>query len=185
MTFERDECPLDVKYKGIDYELTHLMIHSPSEHTLSGHSFGAEVQMVHHNHEHGDFIVSVMLDATAPARAFMPMHNNSFFDTIGRSFVRMSPEGIPLHVGSHKNRLNPYSSLLPATPAVYAYEGSFTTPPCVEHVQWLVYAESTAISVDDLNGIRANPVGESLLNGMGNNNRPIQSRNGRKVWFTA
>lgn len=179
MDLSKAQCPLHVRYNGVNYDMKSISVRSPSEHTIGGQQYAAEAQMVHHNSEYGDLVVSVMLDLSE-GLSFMPQSNNSFFDGIERSYTRISPEGDIIHVGSHKNRLNPYNTLLPATPRVYTYDGSMTTPPCQEGVHWLVYGQPTVISQYDLNAIRK--VGRvTVVNEWGNNNRPQQPRNGRKI----
>eukprot|EP00466_Bigelowiella_natans_P015535 jgi/Bigna1/127139/aug1.4_g1847 len=47
-------------------------------------------------------------------------------------------------------QINPYEELLPASPAYFAYQGSLTSPPCTEGVEWVVMAEPIGISTSQV-----------------------------------
>ena len=58
----------------------------------------------------------------------------------------------------------------------YSYEGSLTTPPCSEGVQWVVLEEGFVVNGDDL----------KALSGIeGTNRRPVQELYGRTVFYRA
>ena len=64
------------------------------------------------------------------------------------------------------------NQVLPANTDFAYYQGSFTTPPCTEGVQWLVC----------LDRMKASPAQiEVLKNIEGENNRPTQAVNRREV----
>ena len=55
----------------------------------------------------------------------------------------------------------------------YRYDGSKTTPPCDEPVDWYVMREPKTISAEQVDGLLA-------LSG-GPNNRPVQPKGGRRI----
>ncbi|CAN8071549.1 unnamed protein product [Agarophyton chilense] len=59
------------------------------------------------------------------------------------------------------------------TSDIYAYTGSFTTPPCTEGVQWLILSHRMPVSEDDVNEILRMQGGENV--------RPLQETHGRRV----
>ena len=62
--------------------------------------------------------------------------------------------------------------LLPNDHTYYAYDGSFTTPPCTEKVKWVVLTTPVSLSKQQIERFRA------VIKG---NNRPVQPLNGRQV----
>ncbi|XP_052889447.1 carbonic anhydrase 7-like [Anopheles moucheti] len=63
----------------------------------------------------------------------------------------------------------------------YSYEGSLTTPPCLETVNWIVSAKRLAVTEQELNRLR------SLIGTNGApislNYRPVQPQNTRRVFY--
>jgi hypothetical protein len=57
----------------------------------------------------------------------------------------------------------------------YRYAGSVTTPPCSETVKWFVLRTPSVVSQAQVDAFAA-------LLYQGNDNRPVQSRNGRGVF---
>ena len=55
----------------------------------------------------------------------------------------------------------------------FRYDGSLTTPPCSEPVEWYVMRETKTISAEQVDGLQA-------LSG-GPNNRPIQPKSNRAI----
>lgn len=62
--------------------------------------------------------------------------------------------------------------VLPENLAYYAYAGSLTNPPCTEGVMWYVLRRSIEASAEQLDVIRSR---------IGENARPIQPLNGRRI----
>jgi len=63
-------------------------------------------------------------------------------------------------------------ALLPQARTTYRYDGSLTTPPCSEGVQWFVMTTPIALSGAQIGAFT------TLFHG---NNRPVQSLNERPV----
>ncbi len=57
-------------------------------------------------------------------------------------------------------------------PEFYYYQGSLTTPPCSEGVEWVVMKKPLTISLDSYRALNEH---------MGESNREVQPLNGRKV----
>jgi carbonic anhydrase len=64
------------------------------------------------------------------------------------------------------------STLLPEDGTFFRFKGSLTTPPCTEGLTWSVYEQPIHISKEQL---------ATFLKVIGNNARPIQPLNDRKV----
>lgn len=64
------------------------------------------------------------------------------------------------------------AAMLPASLHVYNFAGSFTTPPCSEGVNWHVATTPVTASKEQI---------ETLNGLMGNNARPVQPLNDRKL----
>jgi hypothetical protein len=92
--------------------------------------------------------------------------------------------GVETAVRNNPVPLNPYTSFLPGRQTHYMYNGSLTTPPCTEGVQWLVYDQPVAISRDDLYILRSAiaTLPHNVVSSTGNNNRnPARPLNNRPV----
>ncbi len=63
-------------------------------------------------------------------------------------------------------------AILPNKHTYYAYDGSFTTPPCTEGVKWVVLAEPVSLSRHQIDEFRRTIDG---------NNRPVQPLNNREI----
>ena len=64
------------------------------------------------------------------------------------------------------------NSLLPDDRGYYNYNGSLTTPPCSEVVNWHLLKGTVTVSPQQLNVL------ESIMH---HNNRPLQALNGRVI----
>ena len=66
----------------------------------------------------------------------------------------------------------------------YMYQGSLTTPPCTEAVNWYVSSKVLSASKSQLDSFRAHLSGDfTFAKGRGNN-RALQPPNGRLVHYT-
>ena len=148
-------------HEGTRYELAQFHFHSPSEHTVDGEHAAMEMHLVHKSAANEVAVVGVFIEpgeaenpAFADVWAYLP-------DASNRS--RTSEQTVDV------------AAMLPAKKNAYAYEGSFTTPPCTEGVDWVVLTEPVRLSQGQIDTFRA------ILMG---NNRPTQDLHGREVALT-
>lgn len=140
---------------GVSYELLQFHYHVPSEHTVMNAHYPLELHFVHRNADNGLAVVGVLVNWGEENSDLAKVLNN------------LPVLGAPDSILSNFN----VQSLMPAG-ATYAYEGSLTTPPCDEKVQWLLKAEPISASYNQLSIL------SKLYNG---NNRPVQKQGNRVV----
>jgi carbonic anhydrase len=138
------------------YQLKQFHFHVPSEHTLDGESFEVEVHLVHEDAKGSVAVVGIVGNRGSSHPAFTLLHGE------------LPATGATL---STSQRLDP-TDFLPEDRTYYRYDGSFTTPPCTEGVDWFVLKQPKDASTANIENLRA------LL---GKNNRPIQPLYDRKV----
>lgn len=124
---------------GKFYTLRQFHLHTPSEHALNGKRFEAEVHFVHVAEDGNALVVGVFLT---------PGGENGLFTTV----IQAAPakEGTaridtPLDI----------TALLPQAAGLFRYQGSLTTPPCAEVVDWNIYADPVKVSGADIDAFRA------------------------------
>jgi carbonic anhydrase len=137
------------------YQLKQFHFHTPSEHTIHGENYPAEVHFVHKDDKGNLAVVGMMIKNGDQNDAFQ-----DFIDKIPRQANK------PVKVG-------PFSAdrILPAQGFYYAYEGSLTTPPCSENVKWIVMKQPIEMSSRQIT---------ALSNITGSNARPTQPLHSRK-----
>ena len=133
------------------YALKQFHFHHPSEHLVEGKRFAMEVHFVHAGTD-GMAVVGVLVVAGKP---------NAMFKKIVSTMPREEGSPVPADPA-----IDP-GGLLPTRRAYYHYEGSLTTPPCSETVDWIVLTHP--IEVDEVDIARF-----SKLYPM--NARPVQKR---------
>lgn len=139
---------------GVEYQLLQFHVHTPSEHSIDGRHYPMEAHLVHRNADGGLAVVGVLIDAGAAG----VIDELPLPDAVGAS-VELDAALDPSH-------------LLPAARAFHTFEGSLTTPPCSEGVQWIVMREPATAREATIARIAA------LL---GPTNRPVNPLNGRAV----
>jgi carbonic anhydrase len=117
------------------YELTAFGFRTPSEHYIDGAPYPMEMQMVHRGEDGAIAILSVMVE--------VGQHNPSL-DQIWQNAPLAPGSNVPENVQVSA------LSLLPADRAYFTYEGSLTTPPCTENVQWYVLRSPVQMSESQL-----------------------------------
>jgi carbonic anhydrase len=138
------------------YALKQFHFHHPSEHLVEGKRFAMEVHFVHAGTD-GMAVVGVLVVAGKP---------NAMFKKIVSTMPREEGSPVPADPA-----IDP-GGLLPTRRAYYHYEGSLTTPPCSETVDWIVLTHP--IEVDEVDIARF-----SKLYPM--NARPVQKRERRFI----
>jgi carbonic anhydrase len=143
---------------GRAYQLVQYHFHAPSEHTVDGKQFPMEMHLVHANAEGQLAVIGVLITEGAHNAAFDPIWANL-----------PVTKGVEHHL---EHVTVDVDALLPQARTTYRYEGSLTTPPCSEGVQWFVMTAPIALSAAQIDAFTA------LFHG---NNRPVQSLNERPV----
>lgn len=122
--------------------LMQLQFRVPSEHTFGQGAWApAEMQFVH-QHPTGAFtIVGAMVVEGADDNARWAPYIDAM----------TTPQGTDGTVTID------WPNLLPSAPELvtYRYDGSLTTPPCTEHVQWILLAEPITLSAAQIDKMRA------------------------------
>ena len=143
--------------KGDRYELKQFHFHSPSEHLVNGESLPMEVHLVHQN-EDGDYAVIGLLFAEGA--------RNEILDQMPSFRLERGEDpsgGEPADINALIHDRRDY----------FLYNGSLTTPPCTEGVQWAVFKQPIAVAPEQIQHYH------DLLGF--DNNRPIQPHNARIV----
>ena len=140
-----------------NFRLVQFHFHHPSEHTINGASFPMEVHFVHTDEAGNLAVIGVLMTAGRINKVF-----NAIVLTMPNG------EGPPIRADT---KIDP-NGLLPSKRSYYRYEGSLTTPPCDESVDWFVLTEPIHVAEADINSFaRLYP----------QNARPVQKDNRRFV----
>ena len=143
------------------YTLVQFHFHHPSEHTIAGKPSAMEAHFVHQNGGGDLAVLGVMMKAGSA---------NAVFKKI--------VETMPQHAGppvKADKKIDPHA-LIPSERGYYRYEGSLTTPPCSEVVNWLLLREPVAVAQADIDAF-------AKLFPM--NARPLQDENRRFVLMSS
>jgi carbonic anhydrase len=145
----------DVKVASGDYKLLQFHFHTPSEEKVNGKAYPLVAHLVHTSDAGKLAVVAVLFKqgqknaALEKVFAAMPAKEDGKADLAGGMNV---------------------TKLLPTKRSYWAFEGSLTTPPCSEEVQWHVLKEAVEMSKEQIAAFKK-------LYPM--NARPVQALNGR------
>lgn len=145
------------------YPLVQAHLHSPSEHTINGKKFDAEMHFVHARSDGHVTVVGLLIKAAksgVPNAQIQLMLDNT--------------QNIP-DAQTHNPTdivFDPAALLPKGSRNFFAYSGSLTTPPCTEGVNWYVYEKPITMSSAQL---------EQLRTFYSDNDRDTQALNGRQV----
>jgi carbonic anhydrase len=148
------------------YQLVQFHFHAPSEHTINGVRYDAELHLVHTNVIGETAVIGVLLSSSA---AGLPI-----FDTIMANSPTSTGE---IELSEEVNVFD----LLPFRRGFYRYAGSLTTPACSESVQWFLMQNPVPITPGALAKLHRVIGLFPNYGGYPNNNRPIANQNGRSV----
>lgn len=142
---------------GRTFGLQSMHMHAPSEHTVEGEQFAAELHLVHADAD-GALAVVGLLFALGAA------------DPGVQALLDAAP---PVGETAENGVAVDPTAYLTADAAYYRYDGSLTTPPCSEGVAWHVMREVRTVSQEQVDRLAAI--------GGGPTNRPIQPLYGRAI----
>lgn len=148
-----------LKVAGQTYSLLQFHFHTPSEETIGGKHMAMVGHFVHKNAAGQLGVVAVLMQPGPIVKnaAYAPV-----FDHLPRPNEKITVEGLELDL----------AAMLPTDKSYYSFEGSLTTPPCSESVNWMVLKRPIALGNDQIKAFRR------LFNA---NARPVQPLNGRVV----
>ncbi len=146
----------DTNYWGHEFYLARIVFHSPSEHTINGKRFPAEIQLINIDTANKLLIIAVLVT------------QGQSNHTLSQVLQNIPREQSQLIV-TQKFDVN---GLLPHSVEYWHYLGSLTYPPCTDSVQWFVMKKQIQASKAQLDSLRAI---------LGNNARQVQPLNNRKI----
>jgi carbonic anhydrase len=118
----------------MSYDLLQFHFHAPSEHHVDGKAFPMEVHFVHKNASTGTLgVLGIFMQAGAANPVFAGLASVFPEETGAKAPVDVDPNG-----------------LLPGELDYWTYEGSLTTPPCSEIVDWMVAVQPIEVAKTDI-----------------------------------
>jgi carbonic anhydrase len=156
------DLPMSLELGATIYELVQFHFHAPSEHTIDGVHAPLEAHFVHKSAAGELAVLGILIgegehnEVMAPIIAALPS----------------SPDD-PRHLG---NLDLPMNNLRQMPRAYYRYNGSLTTPPCSEGVQWIVAAGLYEISDQQM---------AEIVPHLHDNFRPVQALGSRKIGYVS
>ncbi len=139
------------------YELTHIRFHRPSQTKVDGKPMAMEMHFFHKDASGKLLVLGVLMRESA-------VQNRALWAMWKHIPAKESAESTVSGVS-----FNP-SNLLPESMGYYAYEGSLTTPPCAEGVQYLILKSPIGVQREMIDNFPFKM-----------NARPVQPLNGRKI----
>jgi len=140
------------------YELLQFHFHTPSEEALGGKRKPLVAHFVHRSAEGQLGVVAVLFDFGKANETYAPV----FAHLPARAGETLTADDLTLDL----------AALLPTEKGYYSFEGSLTTPPCSEGVNWMVLKQPVKLSAQQIQRFRQM---------FSFNARPIQPLNGRVV----
>ena len=117
------------------YTLAQFHFHHPAEHLISGKRSAMELHFVHTISDRNAAVVGILM---------VPGKSNATFHKIVQAMPTSPGSSVNADPGIDPN------GLLPATHDYFRYEGSLTTPPCDEVVEWSLLRTPLEVAEDDI-----------------------------------
>ncbi|KAH7662818.1 Carbonic anhydrase alpha-class protein [Dioscorea alata] len=155
---------------SIQYSLTQIHWHNPSEHQIEGTSYDLEAHMVHESKDGKTAVIAILYKLGASNHFLEKLEDNvKKSESQQTQYVGViDPKSV---LGVMDTKIIPFENY-----QYYRYIGSFTTPPCSEGVIWTVINKVGTVSADQVAMFQyAQEVGSK------ENARPLQPRDGRLI----
>ena len=146
------------------YHLVQFHFHSPSENMLHKESFPLEIHFVHQSDDGELAVIGVFVE-----------DGQAGPNPVLQEIVDHLPNDQGQEHTIQGERINP-AHLLPTKRDYYSFNGSLTTPPCSQNVQWIVMAHPITASSAQIVRLRREMGGA--------NARPVQPLNGRVISYS-
>ncbi|KAJ4977600.1 hypothetical protein NE237_008380 [Protea cynaroides] len=151
-----------ININGTDYKLQQCHWHSPSEHTIDGKRFAAELHMVHQISNVSFAVIGILYRIGRP---------DSFLSELEEEIEAIANTEDEISIG----KINPKHVKMGGR-KYYRYQGSLTTPPCTEGVTWTIIKRVRTISAEQVQLLR-----NAVHDDSESNARPLQSLNDRVI----
>jgi len=176
---EEEKNSMGILLDGEEYQAQQFHFHFGSEHRIDSRQFPLEMHIVHKSARGKLAVVAVLFKIASKTDNVLSALIMAAVAQVRNPSETSSFPGKP-HFSM--KQLLPQKSL---KQSYFRYEGSLTTPPCTEGVQWVVLARKSHVSKWDLNKLKKkmercqgkDQIGSRLAG----NARPVQSLNGRSV----
>lgn len=147
-----------LNFDGKDYKLVQFHFHNPSENQIDGKTYPLEGHFVFQTDKGETTVVSVL---------YKEGKENKELKSIWSKMPAKANKEVEL---SDDIDLNDF---LPSNQDYYNFQGSLTTPPCTEGVNWIVFKHQKTISKKQI---------KTFSDTLGfENARPVQPLNGREI----
>lgn len=156
-----------INLNGEEFEVINIHFHLESEHAVDGERSNLEMHIVHGNETGGLSVLGVLIEEGEFNPTLAP-----FFDTVGS---QLEANGELPDTVEFTEEIE-IAELLPDDNTGWFYNGSLTTPPFDENVNWFVFEESIEASPEQID------VFEDFLESVDleSNNLDLQPLNGRQ-----
>jgi carbonic anhydrase len=159
LTLRADYAPgSTITLDGQPYDLLQFHFHTPSEHLIAEKPYAMELHLVHRNPAGVLAVIGVFIEQGQQ-------------NPIVQKIWDVMPDQPDTEKAVRELTVNA-DRLLPKHRTFYRYQGSLTTPPCSEGVEWIVMREPIALSVAQIDRF------QQLFDP---NARPVQPMNQRQL----
>lgn len=149
-----------LKFSGKAYKLLQFHFHTPSEHQYNGKNFPMEMHWVNQAEDGSLLVLGLMIEQG---------QNNV---ELSRLWNIMLPQKTGEQIDISQDQAPDISKILPSASKHVFYEGSLTTPPCSEGVQWVIYEQPAQMSQAQIEAFQAI---------FSDNHRPLAPLNNREL----
>ena len=153
-----NDVPMALDMGDVHYELVQFHFHAPSEHTIDGQHSPLEVHLVHKSADGELAVMGILVE-------------EGEHDVLWEPMIGALPDGPgdDRHLEDLDLDMN---ELHPLPKRLFRYQGSLTTPPCSEGVEWIIMTERRQISPEQMT---------AMVSRLHDNNRPVQPLENRKI----
>jgi carbonic anhydrase len=152
-----------ITVNGTVFDLAQFHYHDPSEHTVNGLGYPMEEHFVNTSASGAETVVGVFIQLGAHNNALDPILNAASTLSAANSKTTLSTVD--------------FAGLLPSSTQGWFYEGSLTTPPLSQTVNWFVFSTPITMDFGQLQKYEA----AAKAGGFLPNARPQQALDGRQL----
>jgi len=153
--------------------LLQFHIHAPSEHTIDGKHYDAELHLVHKDTDEDELaVIGVFFDRVKGGN-----RHNPFIESLRVNDLRERDSMIVPEIPLFEELVRKLK-----TDKIYNYPGSLTIPPCGENVNWIVVDDPQPISDEQLMDLKTYWSKNVEFAGGNGNNREVQPLHDRIIY---